>query len=538
MYNSTTQGGRGRFLWRAPDTIIEGGPMQGWRGVPTSETVAAAHRTTCGMTTITTEALPHSRLGLVFGHPRGLVFLAGTELWDRISFHGMQALLVLYMVEQLLLPGHVERIVGFGAVRAAIESVTGPLSVQALATQIFGLYVGLVYVTPVFGGLLGDRVLGRRRAVALGALLMTAGHFCMAFDASFLLALLLLILGAGTLRGNLAPQHRVSNLRQRRQSRRLHRAADHRPAGAILWLARGLRLRGRRHAGRPDCLCVRPARPAGGSAARRLAHRPAAVAAGTTHRAVSRSFRAARLSLLDRAEPGLEHLQSLGARSRGAEIRQLDHAGAVAAIARRAGTFPVPAVGLVAVALAGNARPRARRILQDGDRLPAVRRGDLASRRRESGGGRERSRLALMVGGLSFRIQSRLALFRADGHRLLHSRGAAQRQLHHAWRLLLGDLPRQHHQRTSGRFVRSTLAGAVLDAACGLGGAGPRSHFRLWRDDAAHAFACPGAGSARGLESLGLAEKKFLHAEPRRRGGSVSSASPRAPLARRVSLLF
>ena len=142
----------------------------------------------------------------VFGHPRGLVTVASTELWDRISFHGMQALLVLYMVEQLLLPGHVEHIAGFATARAIIESVTGPLSVQALASQIFGLYVGLVYFTPVFGGLLGDRVLGRTGAVTLGAALMTAGHFCMAFEQSFLLALLLLILGAGTLRGNLAPQ--------------------------------------------------------------------------------------------------------------------------------------------------------------------------------------------------------------------------------------------------------------------------------------------------------------------------------------------
>jgi POT family proton-dependent oligopeptide transporter len=142
----------------------------------------------------------------LFGHPRGLLYIAGTELWDRISFHGMQALLVLYMVEQLLLPGHVEHIAGFAGARAVIEAVTGHLSTQALATQIFGLYVGLVYFTPVFGGLLGDRLLGRTRAVVLGGVLMAAGHFCMAFDESFLLALLLLILGAGCLRGNLAPQ--------------------------------------------------------------------------------------------------------------------------------------------------------------------------------------------------------------------------------------------------------------------------------------------------------------------------------------------
>ena len=148
----------------------------------------------------------HGGQRLVFGQPRGLVFIAATELWDRISFHGMQALLVLYMVEQLLLPGHIEHIVGFAHLRAIVEFVTGPLSTQALATQIFGVYVGLVYFTPVFGGLLGDRLLGRIRAVSLGALLMTAGHFCMAFDESFLLALLFLILGAGFLRGNLAPQ--------------------------------------------------------------------------------------------------------------------------------------------------------------------------------------------------------------------------------------------------------------------------------------------------------------------------------------------
>jgi POT family proton-dependent oligopeptide transporter len=118
----------------------------------------------------------------------------------------MQALLTLYMVEQLLLPGHVEHVVGFGPFRDAIEWFTGPLSSQALAFQIFGLYIGAVYLTPLLGGVLGDRVLGRHRTVALGALMMTVGHFCMAFDASFLLALLLLTLGAGCLRGNLVAQ--------------------------------------------------------------------------------------------------------------------------------------------------------------------------------------------------------------------------------------------------------------------------------------------------------------------------------------------
>ena len=158
------------------------------------------------MTTVANDAHGEATPRQLFGHPRGLVILAGTELWDRISFHGMQALLVLYMVGQLFLPGHIETIAGFKAFRAVIEAVTGPLSVQALASQIFGIYVGLVYFTPVLGGVLGDRVLGRSVTVTLGALLMTAGHFCMAFDRSFLLAMLLLILGAGCLRGNLMPQ--------------------------------------------------------------------------------------------------------------------------------------------------------------------------------------------------------------------------------------------------------------------------------------------------------------------------------------------
>jgi len=158
-------------------------------------------------------AMPSSRMsarpaarGELLGHPRGLGYIAGTELWERISFHGMQALLLLYMVGELLRPGHIEHILGFGGFRSALELVTGRLSVQALASQIFGLYIGFVYLMPVIGGALGDRLIGRRRAVALGALSMTIGHFCMAFEATFLIALLLLVIGAGLLRGNLISQ--------------------------------------------------------------------------------------------------------------------------------------------------------------------------------------------------------------------------------------------------------------------------------------------------------------------------------------------
>src|SRR5205823_6890446 len=97
-------------------------------------------------------------------HPRGLFYLAFTEAWERFSYYGMSALVVLYMVNQLLLPGHVEHVVGFASFRATIEGIFGPLSTQALASQIFGLYSGFVYFTPVIGGWLGDRI-GQRAAV-------------------------------------------------------------------------------------------------------------------------------------------------------------------------------------------------------------------------------------------------------------------------------------------------------------------------------------------------------------------------------------
>ena len=140
------------------------------------------------------------------GHPRGLVFLSLTEVWERFSFYGMQALLVLYMVDKVLTPGHIETVAGMDGFRGVLEGVFGPLSTQALSSQIFGLYTGLVYLTPLIGGWLGDQVLGQKRTVMLGALLMAAGHLLMAFETSFLIAMALLILGSGCLKGNISAQ--------------------------------------------------------------------------------------------------------------------------------------------------------------------------------------------------------------------------------------------------------------------------------------------------------------------------------------------
>ena len=138
------------------------------------------------------------------GHPKGLGFLAFTEAWERFSYYGMQSLLVLYMAKYLLLPGHVEHVAFFSEFHRIplYSALQGP----ALASAIFGTYAALVYFTPTFGGLLADRWLGRRRTVLAGAGLMALGHFMMAFEQSFLFALLALVIGSGLFKGNLASQ--------------------------------------------------------------------------------------------------------------------------------------------------------------------------------------------------------------------------------------------------------------------------------------------------------------------------------------------
>ena len=133
------------------------------------------------------------------GHPKGLAYLAFTEAWERFSFYGMQALLVLYMVNELLLPGHRENIALF----EPFQSLYG-LEGQPLASAIFGTYAASVYLTPIIGGWLADRVLGKRRTILLGAVTMALGHFLMAFEITFLFALLCLILGSGMFKGNIA----------------------------------------------------------------------------------------------------------------------------------------------------------------------------------------------------------------------------------------------------------------------------------------------------------------------------------------------
>jgi POT family proton-dependent oligopeptide transporter len=142
----------------------------------------------------------------IFGHPRGLTFLFTTEMWERFSYYGMRSLLVLYMTKYLLLGDHSGNVIGLLAVKRGLETLFGPLDVQPLSSQIWGLYTGLVYFTPIFGGLLADRVLGQRRTVIIGAVLMAIGHFMMAVENLFLFALLALILGNGCFKPNISTQ--------------------------------------------------------------------------------------------------------------------------------------------------------------------------------------------------------------------------------------------------------------------------------------------------------------------------------------------
>ncbi|HZR24280.1 MAG TPA: peptide MFS transporter [Vicinamibacterales bacterium] len=121
-----------------------------------------------------------------FGHPRGLSTLFFTEMWERFSYYGMRALLILFMT--------------------ASPSVGGLGFNTALAGAIYGLYTSSVYMACLPGGWIADRLLGPRRAVLYGGVLIAAGHFSMALQslATFYLGLVLIVLGTGLLKGNVA----------------------------------------------------------------------------------------------------------------------------------------------------------------------------------------------------------------------------------------------------------------------------------------------------------------------------------------------
>lgn len=122
----------------------------------------------------------------VLGHPAGLFILFFTEMWERFSYYGMRALLVLFLVSAA----------GLGGWEWS----------NADALTLYAVYTGLVYLTPIFGGILADKVIGFRKAVVWGALLMTLGHAFLAFEtpATFYSGLGFIILGNGLFKPNIS----------------------------------------------------------------------------------------------------------------------------------------------------------------------------------------------------------------------------------------------------------------------------------------------------------------------------------------------
>lgn len=137
------------------------------------------------------------------GHPKGLGYLSFVEGCERFSYYSMQTLLVLYMVKYLLLPENVGQVIGLSWLRAGHYA---GLEGQPLASAIFGDYTSLVYLTPILGGIVADRWLGRRATLIAGGLIMSLGHFLMAIESMFLFALISLVLGVGLFKGNIASQ--------------------------------------------------------------------------------------------------------------------------------------------------------------------------------------------------------------------------------------------------------------------------------------------------------------------------------------------
>jgi proton-dependent oligopeptide transporter, POT family len=117
----------------------------------------------------------------LLGHPRGLGLLFVVEMWERFSYYGMRAFLVLYLVKALKWP-------------------------DAEATSLYGTYTSLVYLTPLIGGYLADRLIGTRRSLVVGAVVIALGHFCLAFDSMvmFYAGLALIIVGTGFFKSNAA----------------------------------------------------------------------------------------------------------------------------------------------------------------------------------------------------------------------------------------------------------------------------------------------------------------------------------------------
>ena len=113
----------------------------------------------------------------------------------------------MYMTNYLLVdPARAADVLGYKSLEAFLVGVFGPMNIQQMSSQIYGLYTGFVYFTPFFGGIIADKIIGQYKTVYLGGILMAIGHFLMASEKMFLLALLFLILGNGCFKPNISTQ--------------------------------------------------------------------------------------------------------------------------------------------------------------------------------------------------------------------------------------------------------------------------------------------------------------------------------------------
>lgn len=155
----------------------------------------------------------------LFGHPRGLTWLFTTEMWERFSYYGMRALLVLYLTKFLFAPGNFENVIGYHALHNLLQSLFGQLDTSAVsngtyqpqfASLVYGFYTGFVYLTPFFGGIIADRWLGQRRSVIVGGVTMAIAEFTLMSPSMLFIGLILLIIGNGFFKPNISTQ--VGNL--------------------------------------------------------------------------------------------------------------------------------------------------------------------------------------------------------------------------------------------------------------------------------------------------------------------------------------
>lgn len=143
----------------------------------------------------------------ILGHPIGLFVLFFTEMWERFSYYGMRALLILYMTDHLIKNAMAgQYILGFAPLKSLLEAVFGQMTIQPMSSQIYGLYTGFVYFTPFFGGILADRLLGQRKTVYIGGVLMAIGEFLLMSETMFFMGLLFLIIGNGCFKPNISTQ--------------------------------------------------------------------------------------------------------------------------------------------------------------------------------------------------------------------------------------------------------------------------------------------------------------------------------------------